>query len=110
MLRFATPDGQDFQLDYLGPICVFDSQTNRIAICPGEWREASPVVAEEFDRLGLDNVGPEGVSGHGDPARMDDWELIVALPEEQARLLQAALASAWSAVYLCQRILVEHLK
>lgn len=105
MFRFAKPNGERFGLDYTGPICVFASGNDRIALCPGEWilEEGDRQVLEEW--FGFKDSG--GEERCGDPARWDDWEVFIGVAESQRPILQRAIASAWSAVTLCERMLVD---
>lgn len=105
MFNFAKPNGEQFDLDYTGPICVFTSGNDRIAVCPGEWTLEDEDREALHELFGLVDAYP--ADRCGDPARWDDWEVFVNLPESQRPILQRAIATAWSAVALCERMIVD---
>lgn len=104
MFRFAKPNGEQLDLDYTGPICVFTSGNDRIAVCPGEWTLEDEDRETLHDEFGFVDTYP--ADRCGDPARWDDWEIFANLSENQRPILQRAIASAWCAVALCERIIV----
>lgn len=97
MIRFETPSGKPFDLDYTGPIHCRNDLNNLIAFCPG----AISVTEEDCKEMGF-----SGAAKNGDPYSWDHWELRMNVSEKQETILQRAIASAFSASALAARIVV----
>jgi hypothetical protein len=93
MIRFVQPDGSPIDLDYTGTIHAVDSGNDIIAVCHG--REV--VFDEDEEHVIV-----------GNPTDWDDWEFVSNVEKEE--FLARAIASAYSALALCERIMVAEIK
>jgi hypothetical protein len=116
MLRFAKPNGTSFDFEYNGPIHAFDAGNDLIAICRG--MDSIEIDGHDCghncDEDCLDGCLHEcdcdldEIEIVGDPRCWDDWEIVVATVDEEAEtLLMQALASAFSALALCERMVLS---
>lgn len=97
MFRFAKPDGKSFDLDYCGPVHAFSSGNDLIAICRGEEKIAIEIEDEEIEEV--DSIGC--------PEVWFDWEILLKISETREVILQRALATAWCAMTLCERLTIK---
>ena len=117
MFRFAKPDGQPFDFDYEGPIHAFDAGNDLIAVCRG--KEVIEIdgheCGHECDEDCLDDCDfddcdcdVDEIDVVGDPRTWDDWEIMVVTKDEEAEtLLMQAIAAAYSATALCERMVLS---
>lgn len=83
MLHFTDEQGKPFSLDYDGAIQCRDETDAVIAICQEDQED-----------------------GRSEPEHWDDWEVQIDGGEEELCILQRAVASAYVACTLAQRITV----
>ncbi len=105
MMRFAKPNGDPFDLDYTGPIHAFDSGNDLIAICRGVENLDIDCPHSYDEECDCDLEEDYEISS--DPRCWDDWEVVVALNEEAEILLLQALATAYNAIAMCERMVLS---
>ena len=91
MLRFAKEDGTPFNLDWDGDIYVFSSDGVAIAKCEQSKDHNHPLHA-----------------GYADPYDWDCWEILYNNNSLTNIFLQRAIASAYNAISLVERMADNH--
>ncbi len=94
MFKFVNEVGESFDLDYDGDIYAIDSSGIKIAKFTG-----NHPLTEFLDKLDEDIEQIECL-----PSEWDAWTILINSSENQATILQRAIASAWNCISMCEYI------
>lgn len=108
MFKFAKPNGDSYDEEYMGPIFAFDSGNDLVAICRGQGdmlsKALSSGVVKESEETHYFEVEDEemdweqifGEDDEGNPMDWQDWDIVMKMGDRKAHLLQHLLAAAYN--------------
>ena len=112
MFRFSKPNGDLFNLDYIGPIHCFDSGGDLVATCNGKTdlsnfvekiSKEHPDLPDEYEEnSSVDEVEDKNF---GNPTEWDEWILTINVSENMVTILKKAIVTAYNALVTIETII-----